>query len=120
MALVPCDSCRRHVRSLDLACPFCKTVRNVTTMAVVAASAFAIAGCEAISPASKYGGPPAGYERPVDSSSLKVDAPDAAPATPSTPSATPSATSPRLGDAPTEPSGHTFAPSTKYGGPPRR
>src|SRR4051812_6780999 len=116
MALVPCESCRRHVRAGDAACPFCKTVRTATTVVAVAAAALTIAGCEAFSPASKYGGPPAPYVAPdaettTTTTTLTSDA--AAPA----PSPTPAASSPRL-TAPTSDT-TTHAPVAMYGGPPR-
>jgi hypothetical protein len=79
-------------------------------VAVTAVAAFAIAGCDTVSPASKYGGPPPGYQySPPDAST---------PVTTETPSATPSATSPRLSDS--SDNGHVVAPVAKYGGPPRR
>ncbi|MFO0739546.1 MAG: hypothetical protein U0270_26845 [Labilithrix sp.] len=118
MALVPCDGCRRHVRSGDSACPFCKAVRGATTVAVTAVAALAIAGCDTFSPGSKYGGPPGySYSPPDAQTPVTTDVPEAG----GSPSATPSTTasSPRLTDPPSD-AGHVVAPVSKYGGPPRR
>lgn len=111
MALVPCDSCRRHVRAGDAACPFCKAVRNATTVAIAAVSTLAIAGCDTFSPASKYGGPPPDY--PMPTAAPPDAAPDAAAPAPST-----TASSPRLTEP--EPSSRPTAPVALYGAPPRR
>lgn len=121
MALVPCESCRRHVRSGEAACPFCKVVRSAATAAVTAACALSIAGCDTFSPAAKYGGPPV-VPPPPDAVAL-----DAGAVTPTLPSSTASgapaspsstASSPRLTESPDN--GHVVAPVAKYGGPPRR
>lgn len=121
MALVPCDSCRRHVRAAEDACPFCKTVRVGTKVVVVAASAFVLAGCgETFSPAAKYGGPPA----QPDVTTTTITVPEAGPADSATASATPPPdvpdASPRLTDTSDAGPGKRFAPVALYGGPPRK
>lgn len=137
MALALCESCRRHVRTTDTACPFCKTVRAGAKAVVVASSIFALAGCgETFSPAAKYGGPP-------DNTQLTVTPmPEAGPpevvspaakyggppmdTQPPTPDPTPVATdtpdaSPRItSGADAGPGGRKFAPVALYGAPPRR
>lgn len=120
MALVPCDSCRRHVRAGEAACPFCKAVRNVTTVAVVAASALAIAGCDTFSPASKYGGPPGYVYTPPDAETPTTTTEPSDAAVAPEPSTT--ASSPRLGEPGPDPtsSAGPKAPVAIYGGPPRR
>lgn len=107
MPLVPCDSCRRHVRAADPACPFCKVTRTPTAFAAVAASALIIAGCDTISPATKYGGPPPGYP---EGPQVTADAGDA----PTAP------TSPRLSNSASPENERVIAPVAKYGGPPRQ
>ncbi|MBX3233155.1 MAG: hypothetical protein KIT84_20400 [Labilithrix sp.] len=124
MPLVPCESCRRHVRAAEASCPFCKTTRATAIVAAIAGSALLIAGCETFSPASKYGGPPPGYDPPradVDAAAAVVE-PTATAEPPAAPTATPSTTasSPRLSDTPNPDNDRVVAPVAKYGGPPRR
>ena len=122
MALVPCDACRRHVRSGEAACPFCKAVRGAATVAVAAVATLAIAGCDTFSPAAKYGGPPDDYRysRSDASTPVTTEKPDATTSDNTSPTPTPTTTqsSPRLSDS--SDNGHVVAPVAKYGGPPRR
>lgn len=64
--LTPCDACGRHLRTHEARCPFCLAARapaspvedRVPTRsraALVAATAFTLAGCPL---AVRYGGPP--------------------------------------------------------------
>ena len=111
MPLVPCESCRRHLRASETQCPFCRERRTRSALAVIAVgSALALAGCDQVMPGAKYGGPPPGYVPPPP-----ADTSDAA-MTPSTSAST--VTSPRLtGDAGNM--NQVIAPAAKYGGPPR-
>jgi hypothetical protein len=88
-------------------CPFCKTMRTSSKLAVVAvSSALALIGCDGVvSGGSKYGGPPPNYNPPA-----MTDGSDGTTAPSST------ASSPRLN--PTSSSDRVIAPATKYGGPP--
>lgn len=97
--LVLCPSCRRHVRSEEVGCPFCGTIREGTPVAsssigprsraAVAAGLVALAGCgklgssdDRVAVQAAYGGPP--------------------PPTQVVPSATPAPSQPTL-EAPTSP-----------------
>jgi len=75
MSLVPCASCRRHLRDAETACPFCSAPRTASRLAVLAifSSAVALAAC--------YGGPPTQSPRVPDE-------PDAASAPPADPAPT--------------------------------
>ena len=114
MPLVPCDSCRRHVRAADPACPFCKTTRTRSALVAAFASALIIAGCDTYSPASKYGGPPPGYT-PENTTQVTTTPPDAG-----DPPVAPTASSPRLTNSASPDNDRVIAPVAKYGGPARR
>ena len=77
-------------------------------MVVVAASTMAIAGCDAFSPAAKYGGPPNWTPSVDDAAASAPEASDAAAFGPP---------SPRLEDA--HDGGRVHAPAMKYGLAPR-
>src|SRR5438128_2009565 len=120
MPLVPCDSCRRHVRAADPACPFCKVTRTPSALVAVAASALIIAGCDTFSPASKYGGPPPGYNTPENTTTVTTTPPDAAVEAPVAPAPSTTGSSPRLSNSSSPDNDRVIAPVAKYGGPPRR
>ena len=49
MPLVPCESCRRHLRGSEVTCPFCSARRTRSAIAIVAASSvIALAGCDTV------------------------------------------------------------------------
>jgi hypothetical protein len=131
MRLVPCESCRRHVRAADLVCPFCKDKRTTSRLAAIAiSSAIVLGGCDGFTAGAKYGGPPPPQPKPSETSSVEVAPPAAQPTATATATQTATATatqtatntataaptvsSPRLQDT----GGRLIAPAAKYGGPP--
>ena len=120
--LVPCPSCQRHVRSTELACPFCKTKsRSAAGFLGVALGAALATGCPSNPPpraVAEYGAPPPPATATPQPSALTT------PVAPATPRANPDdfrgaaeygAPPPRLGPGPDE---RGAAP--EYGAPPPR
>lgn len=108
-----------------MVCPFCKTARTTSKLAVVAFSSVALlAGCDVVTGGAKYGGPPPNFNpQPpsamTDASPVEPASADASPAPSSSAAANPttSASSPRLNPAPSE---RVTAPATKYGIAPKK
>ena len=110
MALVPCPSCRRHVRASDEVCPFCTARRRAVSAAV--AATLAIAGCEMVRPGAVYGGPPPTTAPASD----RAPAPVYGGPPPTAPSASPAVSSPSPSPPAASPSPRI--PAAVYGGPP--
>ncbi|HZO13462.1 MAG TPA: hypothetical protein VFB62_09385 [Polyangiaceae bacterium] len=66
--LVPCPSCRRHLREREESCPFCSSrleplaMRRYAAGVMLVMAAAALTGCPRSAP--KYGGPPPPPETP--------------------------------------------------------
>lgn len=64
MSLVPCPTCKRHVRLDETACPFCANAPIGGFLAIAAAAALALAGCGGKSAPAPQD--PPGNDDPVD------------------------------------------------------